>query len=409
MGVVSMIYYMFFNKSKATEKKHIVTPRTQKEKKWDMQTDLPPDEPVNYQEEKPDSETIANAAKELKSAMEQVYASRKRALIMQRGLWVMVGAVLVGGIGFLIVNNQKATQATDYTAFPYKYLLILVPFIAISLVSRVYAAQLSRYKGLEQTALATMVKKLFPSFTFSQGKSIPYAEIKKSRLFPWVESHTFQTVFGQVQKETPMAKINFADIGFMDEKPYTNTSRVLMGIPGLNVIKSFMAKDTADKQLYTFRGLLCRISFNKNMDGTILVLPNNLNQTLNNLFASKIKEEKVSLEDQRFNNEFSVFATDQIEARYMLPSSVMEKIVELKHSFGEQITLSFTDSNMYLSVKKTEGLFAIPEGKINNENFLQQVVGLIYKILNMVDDLRLHGGMSRADWEDLQEMNNGEK
>ncbi len=406
VGVASMLYYMFFNKEKMPKKKHIVTPQTEKAKQWDLQT---PDTPVNheneeqYQEEKPGANAIARAAEELKSVVEQTYALRKKTLTTQKILWAVVGVVFIVGIGFIIANNQNRGTTTDYTTIPYKYVLLLVPFIAISLITRLYTTQMSRYKGMEQTALATMVKKLFPNFIFSIGKSVPYGEIKKSRLFPWVESHTLQTVFGQMQKETPMAKINFADIGFMKENPGGNTSRILMSIPILNVIKSFMAKDTADKQMFTFRGLLCRISFNKNIDGTIMVLPNNFSQALNNLFASKIKEDKVVLEDQRFNNEFTVFATDQIEAHYILSTSVMEKMTELKHSFRQEIALSFTDNNMYLSVKKPEGLFALPEEKMNNAEFFQQVVDLIYMILNIVNDLRLHNGMSRSKWEELQQ------
>ncbi len=415
-GGIVMVYYMFSNKARTPEKKHIVTPQTEKEKKWGQQTNNHSVTNEEYEDEKPDANIIAQTAKELKTALKKVYVLRKKALIIQRILWLIAGAFLVASAGFYFFSNPGESVFAGYSGFSYKHVLILVPIIAISIISRIYISQLTRYKDSEQKALASMMGKLFPGFKFSQRKSIPREEITKSRIFPWAEQHILQTVFGQVQKETATANINFADIGFVEENLPVKVKRIFMGLPVLNilfvvyqyVIKSFTSKDTADKQVYSFRGLFCKISFNKNIDGTILVLPNNLDQSVNRFFASKFKEEKVLLEDQRFNKEFTVFATDQIEARYMLPTSVMEKIVELKQSFGQDITLSFIDNNMYLSLQKPEGLFSVPEEKINTTDFLQQVVELIYKILNMVDDLRLHNGMSRAQWQEMQEMINDE-
>ena len=69
----------------------------------------------------------------------------------------------------------------------------------------------------------------------------------------------------------------------------------------------------------------------------------------------------MKLEDPRFNREFSAYATDQVEARYVLTPSMMERLVALKSKFGA-IGISFIQDRMYLAAGLNYHLFrARPE------------------------------------------------
>src|SRR5690606_23428736 len=79
------------------------------------------------------------------------------------------------------------------------------------------------------------------------------------------------------------------------------------------------------------------------------------------------EEQKVNLEDPRFTNQFIVYSTDQVEARYVLSMAFMEKIIALKEKFDQSILLSFQNKQMYLAVKNKHGLFSFPSGKLDEK------------------------------------------
>lgn len=56
----------------------------------------------------------------------------------------------------------------------------------------------------------------------------------------------------------------------------------------------------------------------------------------------KSMQQNVKLEDPVFEREWEVYATDQIEARYILTPALMERMLEIKRRFGgKSIEFSF--------------------------------------------------------------------
>lgn len=82
-----------------------------------------------------------------------------------------------------------------------------------------------------------------------------------------------------------------------------------------------------------FRGVVIKLKMNKNFEGITIIRPKN--SEVNNFSDLKKKKmELVELEDVEFNKEYGVYSTDQIEARYLITTSFMERF---KH-----ITLAFS-------------------------------------------------------------------
>jgi hypothetical protein len=111
-----------------------------------------------------------------------------------------------------------------------------------------------------------------------------------------------------------------------------------------------------------FRGILFAGDFNKNFQGKTVVLPDtaerlfgHLGQVLQSWNISR--EGLVKLEDPEFEKEFVVHGTDQIEARYLLSTSLMERIVRFKQKTGKRIALSFVGSEVYVAIPYTQDLF----------------------------------------------------
>jgi hypothetical protein len=111
-----------------------------------------------------------------------------------------------------------------------------------------------------------------------------------------------------------------------------------------------------------FRGILFTADFNKAFRGKTVVLPDtaerllgSLGQTLQSWTPGR--DDLVKLEDPEFEREFVVYGSDQIEARYILSTSLMERILQFKRKTGKRIGLSFVGSKVFVAVPYTKNLF----------------------------------------------------
>ncbi len=111
-----------------------------------------------------------------------------------------------------------------------------------------------------------------------------------------------------------------------------------------------------------FKGLFFIGDFNKHFHGRTVVLPDTSEKLFGRL-GQKFQEwniardDLVKLEDPDFEREFVVYSTDQIEARYILSTSLMRRILDFKHKAGKKIHLSFVGSRVHVAVSYTRDLF----------------------------------------------------
>jgi hypothetical protein len=111
-----------------------------------------------------------------------------------------------------------------------------------------------------------------------------------------------------------------------------------------------------------FKGLLFMADFNKEFHGQTRVLPDtaeklfgSFGQTLQSWCASA--GELIRLEDPDFEKEFVVYGTDQIESRYILSTSLMERILAFRRKAGADIYLSFLGSKVFVAISMQNNLF----------------------------------------------------
>ncbi len=71
-----------------------------------------------------------------------------------------------------------------------------------------------------------------------------------------------------------------------------------------------------------------------------------------------------AMEDPEFERFFDVYGEDQIETRYILSTSLMERITRLKQKLKEQgagsIRLSFVDSQLFIAIELGRSFLNIP-------------------------------------------------
>jgi hypothetical protein len=111
-----------------------------------------------------------------------------------------------------------------------------------------------------------------------------------------------------------------------------------------------------------FKGLFFVADFNKNFTGRTVVLPDTAEKLLGNIgtmFQSmnKFRGQLIKLEDPEFEKLFAVYGNDQIEARYILSTSLMKRIVDFKKKTGKRLYMSFVASKLFVAIPYAKDLF----------------------------------------------------
>lgn len=139
--------------------------------------------------------------------------------------------------------------------------------------------------------------------------------------------------------------------------------------------KSFSNLQESRKTL--FRGAVVILSFNKKFSGQTVVRSSSgkvvdfINSALDGNISSM---QKVELEDPEFGKMFEVFSENQIEARYLLTTSFMERLKNLSGFFQcTGVKVNFCENMLLLMFDGSANLFE---------------PGSIFKEINLVDQCR---------------------
>jgi hypothetical protein len=352
-----------------------------------------------------DSERISHAFKEVSTSLKEIYQKRNRTLFFQKIMWGITGfyfllMLLNLGLAYFpdfrppFLDRFQATVQNPYANVYPIIILVVLLYPAVFFFTNAF----KKYVKKEQTTISKMVKMLFPKVDFAQGMAAPIREIKNSKIFAWVDHQTMIANYGQLRSSEKNQVINIADIGFIEDNTANKLGKGLMHIPILNmlvvfwnyVLKNILTNKTADNVQYTFRGMFSWLVYPKKLNGHTVVLTNNQRFKIDRIVSSRFGEEqKVLLEDARFTNKFVVYSTDQVEARYVLSTALMERVVALEEKFNRPILLSFHKEKMYLAVENTHGLFSFPSGKLDDIAIVEELVKDIETVLDISASLKL--------------------
>ena len=136
-----------------------------------------------------------------------------------------------------------------------------------------------------------------------------------------------------------------------------------------------------------FKGLIVKTKLNKNYKGTTLLAAKN-----NSRSATKGKLEKVELEDVEFNKMFNIYSDNQVEVRYLLDLSFMEKIKQAKEVFGGScIHFAIVNDLFYIFINSVKNYFEIAKTEKNIydiQNF-RKVCHEFVSIFKLIEHLNL--------------------
>lgn len=145
-----------------------------------------------------------------------------------------------------------------------------------------------------------------------------------------------------------------------------------------------------------FKGLFMIADFHKNFHGQTIVLPDTAEKLfgfLGKKFQSWnfTREQVVHMENAEFEKEFVVYSNDQVEARYILSTSMVQRILDLRKNYNTKVYLSFINSKVFLAFENSGNLFE-PKFKqsITDSDYIRVFYKELCDCLSIVDDLNLN-------------------
>ena len=113
-----------------------------------------------------------------------------------------------------------------------------------------------------------------------------------------------------------------------------------------------------------FNGVFFSADFNKKFTGTTFVLPDRAQKwfgSMGQLLQSLEKDfgQLVKLENPEFERAFVVYSDSQVEARYVLTPSLMQRILNFRRLSKRLFRMSFTGSRVNIAVDMGKSLFEV--------------------------------------------------
>ena len=239
--------------------------------------------------------------------------------------------------------------------------MTLSGFVIMLVASPIYL-----YKKNVKPTIMNEFAGFFGDFEYKFEKYISDEDIVRSRIFKSYNSHKGDDYFCGTYK----------DVGIIVSE---------------EILKNITYDNSNNKKIKTvFKGVCVLLEMNKNFTGQTVVLDDKgLFNALNKISGL----ENVKLEDSKFEKLFEVYANDQIEARYLLTTGFMERMLKLQDLYqGKNICFSFIENKLLIAISTKENMFeanSFFRSNINKKK-VDTVFEQFYTIFSIVDILKLN-------------------
>lgn len=150
------------------------------------------------------------------------------------------------------------------------------------------------------------------------------------------------------------------------------------------------ASSSRSRKKNIFKGICILLTMNKNFKGRTVVLKD---RGIFNMFKHISGLERVKLEDMYFEDLFEVYSSDQIEARYLLTTAFMERMLKLSELYGgKSIQFSFNNNQLLLAIPTNQDMFeacSFFRSNVNKKKIFR-VFEQFYTVFSVVDILKLN-------------------
>ena len=271
------------------------------------------------------SEIIDYYYKELYPVVKEL--DKKREEVKKRTFWIFGAIFLVVTLGLLVyIKNSSQVDYTNLAVLYGVFIFTIYKFV-LKFTSKDYVGE------FKQRVIRPLVEFIEPSLRYTPNAHIPLHLFTKSKIIKSrIDRYSGNDyVAGHVDG----VKIEFSDVHA--QKKHTDS-------------KGRTHYETL------FQGMFLRAEFPKYFSGRTVVLPDSAEKMFGSFLGKMLQSynfsraELIKMDNPEFEKHFVVYGTDQIEARYILSHSMMERIVTFRKKVGHEISLSFVGGEMFIAV-----------------------------------------------------------
>lgn len=145
-----------------------------------------------------------------------------------------------------------------------------------------------------------------------------------------------------------------------------------------------------------FNGLFILAEFNKHFKGKTIVLPDTAEKHFGSLIGKWLQSKNVSrdklvkLDDPEFEKHFVVYGTDQVEARYILTHSMMQRLVEFKKRSKHNLFISFVGTQIYLAIESGDNFEPTVYRTLLSYKQAMSYITTLKLAIGVIEDLKLN-------------------
>jgi len=202
-------------------------------------------------------------------------------------------------------------------------------------------------------------------FIYRQGISLPDKTIKDSCIFPYYDLKENDDYF---------------------TGRHNNVNAVICEEALYKIVRT----KNGSRHVNVFQGIAILLEMNKNFRGKTVVLKD---AGIFNIFKKCGNRERIKLEDVVFEKDFEVFSDNQIEARYLLTTAFMERMLRAKRAFqGKNIQFSFFDNKLLIAIETNQNMFEVSSlfRRTTNRKMINQAYEQFASVMELIDELKLH-------------------
>ncbi|MCX8022975.1 MAG: DUF3137 domain-containing protein [Syntrophorhabdaceae bacterium] len=244
-------------------------------------------------------------------------------------LWAWIKAVLLCLFIFFSLYAtrpyMKELSTTLYVAF-YIASFVICLFLYKNWVRGIFD-EFNNYYNIN--VIDKIVKFVEPSCQYAPEGYIPIESFKLSQLF----SNNIDLYSGSdlISGKIGETSFTFSQIHALrkEEHKYTNHEG---------------KEDTITYWITLFSGIFYVADFNKHFNSKVLLMPKK------GRYAFYRWKNRITLEDPEFMSFYNVYADDPVEARYILSTSLMRRIMELIRRAQREIYISFVSPHIYIGI-----------------------------------------------------------
>ena len=232
--------------------------------------------------------------------------------------------------------------STSFLFSPVQLSLFFLFSISTVVFRLLYNNKKSKYKEkYKEQVVQEIIYNIAPEWYYDQNLFVEQEEYNNSEIF----TTKYNEYSGDDLVTGKLDKTNF----------------ICSEVKTQHVTTTGSGKNKKTKRIHIFQGLLFKADMNKDFEGKTLIIDKQYNShvTSGKGIEDDLRRpsEKIYMESPEFNDLFTVYSTDQVEARYLITPKIMENILKIREKYDFPVYISFTGGNIYFALSTNKDLF----------------------------------------------------